>query len=119
MAICGVLPRNVRVTITRLCLFFNVICGKVTDLGNLDELEHEATIILCKLEMFFPPSFFDILVREIIIGGPDYLSWMYLVERYMKTFKGYTKSHHLPKALIVERISHERLLNFVQTICQI
>lgn len=46
--------KNVRVTITILCLFFNVICSKVIDPRNLDEFEHEVAIILCQLDMFFP-----------------------------------------------------------------
>lgn len=110
MAIRGILPRNVRVIITKLCLFFNTICSKIIDPEDLDDLEHEAEIILCQLEMFFSPSFFDIMnhlvvhiVREIRIYGPVYLRWMYLVERYMKFFKGYTKNHHRPEASIVER----------------
>lgn len=110
VAICDILPRNERLTITKLCLFFNVICSKVIDPKNLDELEHEAAFILCQSEMFFSPSFFDImvqlvvhLVREIRICGPVYLQWMYPIESYMKIFKGYTKNHHRPKASIVEQ----------------
>ncbi|XP_050897643.1 uncharacterized protein LOC127104501 [Lathyrus oleraceus] len=110
MAIRDNLPRNIRVTITRLFLFLNAICSKVINPENLDELEHEAVIILCQLEMFFPLSFFDImvhlvvhLVREIRICGLVYLRWIYLVERYMKIFKAYIKSHHRQEALIVER----------------
>ena len=58
-------------------LFFNAICSKVVDPVKLDELENEATIILCQLETYFPPAFFDImvhlivhLVREIKCCGP-------------------------------------------------
>jgi len=49
----------------------------VIDPTRLDELKNEAIIILCQLEMYFPPSFFDIivhlivhLVREIRLCGP-------------------------------------------------
>ncbi|XP_050914877.1 uncharacterized protein LOC127129795 [Lathyrus oleraceus] len=119
VAIHGILPRNIRVTITRLCLFFNVICSKIIDSENLDELEHEAAIILCQLEMFFSPSFFDImvhlvvhLVREIRICGPVYLRWMHPIERYMKIFKGYTQNHHRLEASIVERYITEETIEF-------
>jgi len=64
---------------------------------KLGELENEAAIILCELEIYFPPAFFDImvhliihLVREIKCCGLVYLRWMYPVERYMKILKGYT-----------------------------
>ena len=73
VAIHGILPDKVRVAITHWCFFFNVICSKAIDPQQLDDLENEATIILCQLEMHFLPSFFDImihLVREIWLCGP-------------------------------------------------
>jgi len=104
------LSNKVRLVITRLCFFFNSICSKVLDLVKFDDLENEAAIILCKLEVYFPPAFFDImvhlivhLVRKIKCCGPVYLRWMYPVERYMKIVKGYTKNLHRPEASIVER----------------
>jgi len=108
VTIRGILPKSVRQVITRLCLFFNAICRKVIDPTRLDELENEAIIILCQLEMYFPPSFFDImvhlivhLVRDIRICGPVFLQWMYPIERYIKIFKGYVKNPYRPEASIV------------------
>ena len=63
LAIRDILPNKVRHAITHLCFFFNAICSKVVDLLKLEELENEASIILCQLEMYFPPSFFDIMVH--------------------------------------------------------
>ena len=87
VAIQGILPDKVRVAITRLCFVFNAICSKVIDPATLDELENEAAIVLCQMEMYFPPSFFDImvhlivhLVREIRLCGPIFLWWMYPIE---------------------------------------
>jgi len=87
VAIREILPKNVRQVITRVCLIFNAICRKVIDPTTLDDLENEAIILLCQLEMYFPPSFFDImvhlivhLVREIRLYGPVFLRWMYLIE---------------------------------------
>jgi len=69
--------------------------------------------------MYFPPAFFDImihlivhLVREIKCCGPVYLRWMYLVKRYMKILKGYTKNLHHPEASIVERYIVEEAIEF-------
>jgi len=80
VTIHGILPKNVRHTITRLCSFFSSIYCKVIDPLKLDELQNEIFVILCELEMFFPPSFFDImvhlvvhLVREVRLCGPVYL----------------------------------------------
>jgi len=76
--------KNVRQTIMHLCAFFSSICSKVIDPLKLDELQAEIVIILCQLEIFFPPSFFDImvhllvhLVREIKFCELVYLRWMY------------------------------------------
>ena len=119
VAIRGILPEKVRNAITRLCFFFNAICSKVIDPSQLDILENEAAIIVCELEMYFPPSFFDImihlivhLVREIRLCGPVYLRWMYPVERFMKVLKGYTKNQYRPEASIVERYVAEEAIEF-------
>ena len=66
MAIHDILPNKVRHSITCLCFSFSAICSKVIDLVKLDELENKATIILCQLERYFPPSFFDIMVHLIV-----------------------------------------------------
>ena len=86
VAIRHILPKKVKHAMTRLCFFFNVICSKVINPFKLDELKNEAVIILCQLEMYFPP-FFNImahlivhLVREIKCCGPVYLRWMYPVK---------------------------------------
>jgi len=52
------------------------------------------------------------LVREIKLCSPIYLWWMYLVERYMKILKGYTKNLHCPKASIVEGYIVEETIEF-------
>nr|XP_004492006.1 uncharacterized protein LOC101504571 [Cicer arietinum] len=119
VALRGILPKKVREVLTRLCLFFNAICSKFIDPQKLNELENEAVIILCQLEMYFPPSFFDImvhlivhLVREIKLCGPVYLRWMYPFECYMKILKGYVNNPHRPEASIVERYIAEEAIEF-------
>ena len=52
VAIRGILPKNVKETITHLCAFFSSICSKAIDPLRLDELQAEVVIILCQLEMF-------------------------------------------------------------------
>ncbi|XP_073120024.1 uncharacterized protein [Henckelia pumila] len=101
VAIRGVLPKHVRDSITRLCFFFNELCNKVMDPSKLDELQREIVIILCLLEKYFPPSFFDImihltvhLVREEKLCGPVWYRYMYPFERYMKILKDYLGSLH-------------------------
>jgi len=62
----GILPDKVKVAITQLCFFFNSICSKVIDPKHLDDLENEASIIICQLEMYFPPAFFDIMIHLVV-----------------------------------------------------
>ena len=119
VAVRGIFPEKLRVAITRLFFFINAICSKVIDLKKLDDLENQAAIILCELEMYFPPSFFYImvhlivhLVREIRLCGPVFLCWMYHVERYMKVLKGYTKNRYQPEASVVERYVAEEAIEF-------
>ncbi|XP_006601584.1 uncharacterized protein [Glycine max] len=119
VAIRDIWPDKVRVAITRLCFLFNAICSKVINPHQLDDLENEAAIVICQLEMYFPPSFFDImvhlivhLVREIWLCGPVFLRWMYPIERYMKVLKGYTKNQYRPEASIVERYVAEEAIEF-------
>ena len=119
IGIRGIMHPRVRKTITQLCLLFNKLCGKVFDVKSLDKIEEEAVLILCKLEMLFPPSFFDIMVhlivhivREIRICGPVYLRWMYPIERYMKILKGYVKNQRHPKISIVQRYIAEESIEF-------
>jgi len=49
VAIHGILPKNIRHTITRLCSFFSSICRKVIDPLKLDELQNKIVVILCEL----------------------------------------------------------------------
>ena len=68
LVIRGILPKNFRQVITRLCLFLNAICRKLIGPTRLDDLENEAIILLCQLEMYFPSLFFNIMVHLIVYG---------------------------------------------------
>nr|GEV11050.1 hypothetical protein [Tanacetum cinerariifolium] len=75
---------------------FNMIHSKVLDHEKLEELQRDIILILCQLEMYFLPSFFDVMVhlvshivKEIKIAGPVFLWYMYPFERYMGFLKGY------------------------------
>jgi len=69
--------------------------------------------------MFFPPSFFDImihllvhLVREIKFCGLVYLRWMYPIKRYMKILKGYVKNQYRSEGSMIERYIAEESVEF-------
>ncbi|XP_076931394.1 uncharacterized protein LOC143596521 [Bidens hawaiensis] len=119
IAIRGLLPDDVRNTITKLCLFFNNIHSKVIDVEQLDKWEKDIYVTLCELEMYFPPSFFDIMVhliahivQEIKACGPVYLRYMYPFERYMGVLKGHVRNRNRPEGSIIEGYTSEEVIDF-------
>ncbi|KAD6796350.1 hypothetical protein E3N88_07246 [Mikania micrantha] len=119
IAIRGILPEKIRHTITKLCLFFNMIHSKVIDPESLDTWQKDVIITLCELEMYFPPSFFDVMVHLVshIVGeikacGPVFLRYMYPFERYMGFLKGYVRNRNRPEGSIVEGYASEEVIEF-------
>ena len=80
---------------------------------HLSEVDwHEATqkatgrylVILCELEMYFPPAFFDAMVHllvhimdNIIQLGPMFLHSMMPFERMNGVIKGYVRTCHVQR----------------------
>ena len=119
IAIRSVLPKHVRYAITRLCIFFNLICNKIIDVQQLEKLEEDIVVTMCLLEKYFPPSFFTIMmhltvhiVREVKLCGPVYLRRMYPFERYMKIPKNYVRNRHRPEGCIAESYIVEEAIEF-------
>ncbi|XP_021755964.1 uncharacterized protein LOC110721140 [Chenopodium quinoa] len=117
VAIRSILPKDVRFAIIRLCGFFHAIYSKVIDPKELTTLENEIVLVLCQLEMYFPPSFFDVmvyllihLVREIRYCGPVHMRNQWYFERKMKTYKGYVTNAFHPEGCIAERLFYEEVL---------
>ena len=103
IVIRSMLPKHVRYVITRLCIFFNLVCNNVVDVQQLKKLEEDIMVTVCLLQKYFPPSFFTItmyltvhIAREVKLCGFVYLRCMYSFERYMKVLKDYVRIiHHL------------------------
>ena len=60
VAIRGIMYKHVRETLFGLCNFFDVISRKSITGKQISRLQEEIVVILCELEMYFPPAFFDI-----------------------------------------------------------
>jgi Domain of unknown function (DUF4218) len=76
-------------------------------------------VTLCELEIYFPVSFFDIivhltvhLVREIRLCGPMFLRYMYPFERVMGQLKGLVRSRSRPEGSIVKGYITEEIIEF-------
>ena len=75
--------------------------------------------IICLLEKYFLPAFFDImihlpvhLVREVKLCGPVYLRWMYPFKRQMKILKDYVRNRDKPEGCIAESYIAEEAIEF-------
>ena len=68
--ILTLLTPQLRRTLIELSQFFEQLCGRTLDVGQLTEMRRGIVIILCKLEKIFPPSFFTIMVH-LCVHLPD------------------------------------------------
>ncbi|KAL8124816.1 hypothetical protein AgCh_012462 [Apium graveolens] len=84
------LPSKVSEGIIELCNLFKSLCSTTLTREDLDKMEADIVHILCKLELIFPPRFFDTMEHLPIhlatlckLGGPVQYRWMYPFERYL------------------------------------
>ena len=62
--------------------------SKTLYVKDLDALQDGIIKCLCKLELIFPPAFFDVMIHlavhlpyEATLAGPVHTCWMYPFER--------------------------------------
>jgi hypothetical protein len=70
VALRGILPDKVHGPVIKLCSFFNTISQKVIDVTKQDQLQQDIADTLCRLEMHFPQTYFDMLVH-LLVHLPD------------------------------------------------
>ena len=99
VAIRKLMDKDIRNTLINLCDFFNELWQKVVDPEELDHMQDDIARILSNLEMFFPPSFFDIMVHltvhlvdEIKYCGLVFLRNMYPFEWFMGILKRFCRN---------------------------
>jgi hypothetical protein len=114
VALRGILPKNVRLTIVNVCAFLNQISQKAIHPDKL-----------VSFEMIFPPSFFTImthllvhLVEEIVILEPVYLHNMFPFEMLMSGFKKYVRKGSIAKGYATLEVT-EFCVNFIDELALI
>ena len=108
-----------RQAIIRLARLFTMICKKVINVAELERLQHYAAETMCLMEIWFPPSFFDImvhlpihLVRQVKLCGPIANAWCYPVERHLNVLKRYIRSRAHPEGAIANAYMYDEALGF-------
>ncbi|XP_024196087.1 uncharacterized protein LOC112199281 [Rosa chinensis] len=107
VALRGYLSKDVREVIIKLCLFFKELTSKTLRLDVLERLDKDIVVLLCKLELNFPPSFFNIMTHlpihlayEAILAGPVQYRWMFPFERIIAETKP-TLKDQLRKVIVI------------------
>jgi hypothetical protein len=113
------LPKDVRIAIIRICRVFARLCVKSVEPSSMTELFNETAVTMCMLERVFPPAFFDVmshlpihLVQQLDICGPVHTRWMYPMERYLKTLKGYVRLRSNPEGSIAQGYIMDEAMGF-------
>ena len=113
------MPENIVNPLLQLSKFFSDLCSKELRDEDLERLSKTIPETLCQLEMIFPPEFFDImmhlpihLAEEARLGGPVLYRWMYPIERYLRTLKGYVRNKAQPEGSIAEGYILEEWMTF-------
>ena len=62
----GFTHKDISIVLFELDNFFQDLCSRTLKRSELEKLEEHIVLILCKLERFFPPGFFDVMVHLVV-----------------------------------------------------
>ncbi|XP_050222335.2 uncharacterized protein LOC126672428 [Mercurialis annua] len=118
-SICGSLRSEVYTALSDFSSFFKELCSKTLKRSTVKKLQSDIILIICKLEMIYPPSFFVVMMhlaihlpREVELGGPVHYRWMYFIERFLRTLKNYVRNLARLEGSIAEAYITKECLNF-------
>ena len=113
------LHKDVCTTIVEFYNFFRDLCAKTIHISVLNRLEADIVIILYKFERIFSLAFFDIMIHlaihlpaETKIVGLVSYSWMYPIERSLRTLKQYVRNKARPEVFVAEAFIMNDCLTF-------
>ncbi|XP_072087304.1 uncharacterized protein [Arachis hypogaea] len=114
------LPTNIWKPLTELSQFFKDLCSTTLKVHDLEVMEQNIPIILCKLERIFPLGFFNVmehlpihLAYEARVCGPVQYRWMYPFERVIGAFKRTVKNRARVEGSICEAFLAKETSSFV------
>src|SRR4051812_38416292 len=119
VAMHGIMDDHVCETLFGLRNFSDVISRKSVGMRQLRRLQEEIVVILCELEIYFPPAFFDVMVHhlfhivdDIIQLGPTFLHNMMSFLRMNGVIKGYVRNRARPDGRIAQGFLTEEYISF-------
>ena len=122
VALKYLIPKTEWNALTEISQFFRDLCASTITSDDMIRLEKNAPEILCKLEMFFPPSFFNSMEHlpihlpyEAKVGGPVQYRWMYPFERFLNHLKRKIGNKAHVEASICNAYLLEEIANFCST----
>jgi hypothetical protein len=125
VALRGIMDEHVRETLFGLCNVFDVLSRKSIGMKQLERLQGEIVMILCDLEIYFPPAFQDIMVHllvhvvdDVIYLGPPFLHNMMPFERLNSVLKGYVRNRARPDGSIAKGFLSYECISFCQNYLQ-
>ena len=99
--------------------FFRDLSSHTLTEDVIRQLDENIPILLCNMEKFFPPSFFDVMEHlvvhlpyEALLRGSVHNGWMYPYERSMKHLKGKAKNLARVEGSIVAGSLNEETSHF-------
>ncbi|XP_062173825.1 uncharacterized protein LOC133879311 [Alnus glutinosa] len=113
------LPDNVVRPLIVMFAFFRGICSTNLTQEDMDRLEGDICVTLCKMVQIFLPGFFTSkvhlvvhLVHECRLGGPIQYRWMHPVERSLGVFKSSVRNKAALEGCIEEGYIAIELVTF-------
>ncbi|WVZ97968.1 hypothetical protein U9M48_043463 [Paspalum notatum var. saurae] len=85
----------------------------------MKKFEKEIPVLVCKLEMVFPPGFMNVmqhllvhLAWEALVGGPVQFRWMYAIERGLEKLKATVRNKARVEGCIAEAFALKEISHF-------
>ena len=85
------------------------ISQKEIKIASIELAQKNAVELACMIDKYFPPSMLTIqvhllvhVVDEVEMAGTMHCQWMFFLERFMKTLKGFVRQRAHPEGSMVK-----------------
>lgn len=109
ICVAGSLSVEVRLVIYKLAELVHWISQKEIKTASIESARKNAVELVCMAEKYFPPSMLTIqvhllvhIVDEVEMAGTVHCRWMFFLERFMKTLKGFVRQRARPEGSMAE-----------------